>query len=44
MFRTYNEYLPEGESRAMDERDEVFYEYEREFARLGFKRIIDFMV
>ncbi len=36
MDQVMAEYEPEGESRAMDERDDVFFEYEERFKQLGY--------
>lgn len=34
---TFDEYSEEGESRAMDMRDDTIYEYEEQLQRIGFK-------
>lgn len=37
METTFDEYFEEGESRAMDMRDDTIYEYEEQLQRIGFK-------
>ena len=37
MKMVYNEFKDEGESKAMDERDDVFDDYEGKLKKLGFK-------